>query len=415
MNDIYRSFTETIDRTAKILGYAPTQYEFSKFPERELRVSIPVEMDDGTVRLFEGYRVQHSSLLGPYEGGVCYHPGLCQDDLRGLAGLTTLKCTLAGLPFGGAKGGVAVDRRSLSVTELTRLTRRYTAMILPIIGPDLDIPAPDVGTDHEIMGWIMDTYSMMAGCAVPGIVTGKPVALGGSRGRADATGQGAVYVLREAMKRLKLPRDRCTAAMAGFGKVGRAAARAMYEEGIKLTALSDSSGALLCPGGLDVPEVCEFKLGGGSLCDYNAPGVTHAERDAVLSCEVDILAPCAAAVLLTKENVADVCAGLVLECGSAQLTVEAHDALEERGVPVVPDLVSTLGGVIVSYFERVQNIQSLMWDEYEVGRMLKSLILRTFDEVWQNATRRKISLRMSAYLLSLERLCEAKRIRGIFP
>lgn len=415
MNDIYRSFTDTVDRAAEILGLTRTQYEFSKYAERELRVSIPVEMDDGTVKLFEGYRVQHSSLLGPYEGGVCYHPDVCQEDLRGLAGLTTLKCTLAGLPFGGAKGGVTVDRRSLSVTELSRLTRRYTAMILPIIGPDLDIPAPDVGTDHEIMGWILDTYSMMAGRAVPGIVTGKPVALGGSRGRADATGQGAVYVLREAMKRLKLPRDRCTAAMAGFGKVGRAAARAMYEEGIKLIAISDSSGAILCERGLDVPEVCEFKISGGSLSDYNASGVSHAEREAVLSCECDILAPCAASVLLTADNVANVNAGLVLECGSAQLMAEAHEALEERGVPVVPDLVSTLGGVIVSYFERVQNIQSLMWDEYEVGRMLKSVILKTFDEVWQNANRRKVSLRMSAYLLALEKLCEAKRIRGIFP
>lgn len=415
MSEIYRSFAETVDRTAEMLGLTRTQYEFSKYPERELRVSIPVEMDDGTVKLFEGYRVQHSSLLGPYEGGVCFHPDVCQEDLRGLAGLTTLKCTLAGLPFGGAKGGVAVDRRNLSVSELMRLTRRYTAMILPIIGPDLDIPAPDVGTDHEIMGWIMDTYSMMAGCAVPGIVTGKPVALGGSRGRADATGQGAIYVLREAMKRLKLPRERCTAAMAGFGKVGRAAARAMYEEGIKLVALSDSTGAVLCQGGLDVPELCEFKQGGGSLCDYRASGVSHAEREAVLSCKCDILLPCAASVLLTAENAAEVDVGMVLECGSAQLTAAAHDTLEERGIPVVPDLVSTLGGVIVSYFERVQNIQSLMWDEYEVGRMLKSLILKTFDEVWQNATRRKVSLRMSAYLLSLERLCEAKRIRGIFP
>ena len=415
MSEIYRSFTETIDRAAAALGLSRTQYEFSKYPERELRVSIPVEMDDGTVTLFEGYRVQHSSLLGPYEGGVCFHPGICQEDLRGLAGLTTLKCTLAGLPFGGAKGGVAVDRTQLSRSELTRLTRRYTAMILPIIGPDLDIPAPDVGTDHEIMGWIMDTYSMMAGCAVPGIVTGKPVSLGGSRGRADATGQGAVYVLKEAMKRLKLPRERCTAAMAGFGKVGRAAARSLYEEGIKLVAVSDSSGAVLCPAGLDVPELCDYKQGGGRLCDYNASGVTHAGREAPLSCVCDVLAVCAAAQVLDEQAAAAVDARLVLECGSAQLTLAAHDALEKREIPVLPDLVSTLGGVIVSYFERVQNIQSLMWDEYEVGRMLKSLILKTFDEVWQNAVKRKTSLRMSAYLLSLERLCEAKRIRGIFP
>lgn len=414
MSLIYRDFADSIDRAAEKLGYQPTQYEFAKYPERELRVSIPVEMDNGTVRIFEGYRVQHSSLLGPYEGGVCYHPEVAQDALRGLAGLTTLKCTLAGLPFGGAKGGVVVDRSELSGAELARLTRRYTAMILPIIGPDLDIPSPDVGTDDEIMGWIMDTYSMMSGIAVPGIVTGKPVALGGSRGRAEATGRGAVYVLKESMKRLQLP-QRCTASVTGFGKVGRAAAQMMYEEGIRLIAVSDTGGAVQCAAGLDVPELCEFKQKGGRLCDYRAPGVLHAEREATLRTPCDVLAVCAQGQVLDAAAAETLDARLVLECGDAQLTLAAHDVLERREIPVLPDLLCTLGGVIVSYFERVQNIQSLMWDEYEVGRMLKSLILKTLDEVWQKAVSERVTLRMSAYLLSLARLTEAKRIRGIFP
>lgn len=415
MNGVYENFTTMIDRAAAILGLERSQYEFAKFPEREMIVSVPVEMDDGTVTVFQGYRVQHSSLLGPYKGGVRFHPTVDHDSMRGLAGLMTLKCTLAGLPFGGAKGGVMVDPTKLSHGELVRLTRRYTAMILPVIGPDVDIPAPDVGTDDAIMGWIMDTYSMMAGSAIPGIVTGKPVELGGSRGRRDATGRGAAYVLKEAMKRLRIRQEPCTAAVAGLGHVGRSAVEEMYEQGIRIIALSDSSGGILREEGLDVPDVLRFKSEGGHLRDYSMPGVQHVSCAQVLENPCTVLALCTVEAAVTEENASRIQATVLLECGNAQITSAAGDALEAREITIIPDLVATAGGVIVDYFERVQNVQSLIWEQFEVDRMMKNIILKTFDKVWEAAVTHDVSLRTASYVIALEKVCEAKRIRGIFP
>lgn len=415
MGHDYEDFTRRIDQAASQLKLSRTQYEFAKYPERELLVSIPVEMDDGTVELFRGYRVQHSSLLGPYKGGIRFSPGVDHESMRCQAGLMTLKCTLAGLPFGGAKGGVEVDPKRLSRAEFARLTRRYTAMILPVIGPDVDILAPDAGTDEVVMGWIMDTYSMMAGRAIPGIVSGKPTELGGSHGRRDAAGLGAVYVLKEVLKRLKMPRDSWTAALSGFGKVGRSAARNMYEEGIRIVALADSSGGIRREGGLDIPEISEFKENGGCLRDYHAAGVQHISGEEVLETESTILAVCASAPLINGENAGKLQTQLVLECGNAQITLEGDQVLEARDITVIPDLVATTGGVIVDYFERVQNVQSLMWDAYEVNRMMKNLLLKTFDRVWAESGRTGLSLRKAAFSLALAQLCEAKRIRGIFP
>lgn len=415
MNGVYENFTTMIDRAAAILGLERTQYEFAKYPEREMIVSVPVEMDDGTVTVFRGYRVQHSCLLGPYKVGVRFHPSVDHNSMRGLAGLMTLKCTLAGLPFGGAKGGVSVDPGKLSRGELTRLTRRYTAMILPVIGPEMDIPATDVGTDDAIMGWIMDTYSMMAGKAVPGIVTGKPVELGGSRGRTEAAGRGASYVLRECMKRLRVPQDRCTAVVSGLGHVGRSVAAGMYEQGIRLIGCSDSSGAILREEGLDVPALLEFKAQGGRLADYQAPGVRHLSGEELLEQPCTVLALCAVEATVTEDNAHLLQPRIVLECGNAQITARAGDLLEEREITVIPDLVATAGGVIVDYFERVQNVQSLIWETQDVDRMMKSLLLKTFDQVWEGAMRHGVSLRVASYVIALEKVCEAKRIRGIFP
>ena len=415
MDNLYEDFTRMIDRAAEILKLDRTQYEFAKYPEREMIVSIPVKMDDGTVNIFKGYRVQHSSLLGPYKGGVRFDPAVDHDSMRALAGLMTLKCTLAGLPFGGAKGGVAVDPESLSPDELVRLTRRFTAMILPVIGPDVDIPSPDIGTDAAVMGWIMDTYSMMGGRAIPGIVTGKPVELGGSLGRTEATGRGAVYILKDTMKRLKLLQDRSTAVVVGFGKVGRSAALSMYDEGIRIVALADSSGGIRREEGLDVPDINEFKLAGGRLRDYTAAGVEHVTVKDVLTTPCTILAPCAGNAMINGQNASDIQAQIVLECGNAQITMAGNELLEQREITVIPDLVATTGGVIVDYFERVQNVQSLMWDEYEVNRMMKNLLLKTFDKVWETAGRENLSLRMASFVLALEKVCDAKRIRGIFP
>lgn len=415
MGGIYENYITMVDRAARILGLERSRYEFAKYPEREMLVSVPVEMDDGTVTVFPGYRVQHSCLLGPYKGGVRFHPSVDHDSMRGLAGLMTLKHTLAGLPFGGAKGGVAVDTSKLSRGELVRLTRRYTAMILPVIGPEMDIPAPDVGTDESIMGWIMDTYSMMAGRAIPGTVTGKPVELGGSRGRTEATGRGAVYVLREAMKRLRIPQDRSTAAVAGLGHVGRSAAESLYRQGVRIVALSDSTGGICREEGLDVPAILAFKDAGGKLKDYQQPGVRHITCEQVLEMPCTVLALCAMEATITRDKADAVQARLILECGNAQITNAAADALEAREVTVIPDLVATAGGVIVDYFERVQNVQSLMWEEYEVDRMMKSIILKTFDQVWEAAVQHGVSLRTASYVIALEKVCEAKRIRGIFP
>ena len=415
MQGVYENFTTMIDRAAAILGLERTQYEFAKFPEREMIVSVPVEMDDGTVTVFQGYRVQHSSLLGPYKGGVRFHPTVDHNSMRGLAGLMTLKCTLAGLPFGGAKGGVTVDPTQLSRGELVRLSRRYTAMILPVIGPDVDIPAPDVGTNDAIMGWIMDTYSMMAGSAIPGIVTGKPVELGGSRGRTEATGKGAVYVLKEAMKRLRIRQEHCTAAIAGLGNVGRSAAQEMFELGIRVIALSDSSGGIFREEGLDVPAILRFKEQGGRLADFKATGVQQVSGEQVLETPCTVLALCTVNAIVTEENAQKLQPTILLECGNAQITAAAGDVLESREVTIIPDLVATAGGVIVDYFERVQNVQSLIWEQFEVDRMMKSILLKTFDKVWEAAVDHGVSLRMASYVIALEKVCEAKRIRGIFP
>ena len=414
-NNPYVSFTQTVDQAAKLLGYERSAYEFIKYPERELSVSIPVEMDDGTVTIFEGFRVQHSSLLGPYKGGVRYHQSVNHDEMKALAALMTFKCALANLPFGGAKGGVIVDPSTLSKNELKRLTRRYTAMILPIIGPDEDIPAPDVNTNEEIMGWIMDTYSMMRGHAVPGIVTGKPLLLGGSLGRTEATGRGVSYILRETRKRLKILEEDCTAAIMGFGKVGKEAARRLFEDGVRVVAVSDTSGGVRSARGLNIQAVVAHVESGHKIAEYQENGVEHITNEELIATECTILAPCAVSDVIDAQNAASVQAQIVIEGGNAQITAEADEVLNKKDCLVIPDLVATLGGIIVSYFERVQNVQSLMWDEFEINRMLKNVILKAYDEVWEVSRKNAVPMRMGAYLIALERVCTAKRIRGIFP
>ncbi len=411
----YESYTKMIDEAAQRLKLTRTQYEFAKYAERELLMSIPVEMDDGTVTLFHGVRVQHSSLFGPYIGGLRLHPGVTHEQARGIAGLMTLKCALANLPFGGACGGVAVDKSSISQSELKKLVRRYTAMVLPVIGPGSDIHSNDVGTDAAIMGWMMDTYSMMAGTAVPGIVTGKPVELLGSRGSTSATGVGAGYVLHEVMKRTKTAGARRTAVIAGFGKVGRATARMIYDDGVRIIGVSNVEGGIICQTGLNMKELISFADEGGRLADYNAPGIEHVTNDDVALCQCSILAICAPCQIIDEDIAEKLDCQVVLEAGNAQISYSADKILDRREILVIPDLLATLGGLVVSYFERVQNVQSLMWDEHEVNRMLKSIALKTFDEVWEQARMSETTLREACYTLGLQRVCEAKRIRGIFP
>lgn len=411
----YSNFVKMLDKTAKQMNLDEVAYEFVKYPERELKVSIPVEMDNGKVRLFEGYRVQHCSMRGPCKGGVRYHTDVNEDVMRAMAGVTTLQCALTNIPFGGAYGGVNVDVKELSHEEIKKLTRRYTAMILPFIGPMQDIPAPDVNTNEEMMGWIMDTYSMMKGYAVHGIVTGKPLDLGGSMGAEEAPARGLVYVTRELLKRLKKPVELTSAVILGMGKVGAATARQMYNEGIRISAVGDITGAIACRTGLHIPSVLEHMQSGGLLCDFQDDGVEHISCRELLEMECDLLVPAALECQINAENAESIQAKIIIEGAHCPTTVEADEILERRGITVVPDILANAGGMIVSYFEWVQNIQSLMWDGDEVSRMMRQVILKAFDDVYEMAHMNHISLRMSAYSLALDKVVRAKKIRGIFP
>ncbi len=413
----YDNMLKVLEQAAELLGMAQNDYIALKYPERELKVSIPVKMDNGDVRVFEGYRVQHSSSRGPCKGGIRYHQDVNLDEVRALAAWMSLKCAVVNIPYGGGKGGVKVDPSTLSKNELENLTRRFTAMILPLLGPERDIPAPDVGTDSEVMGWIMDTYSMFKGYTVPGIVTGKPIEVGGSLGRHEATGQGVTIITKEVLHRLGLPVHGTRVAIQGMGNVGGVTAGLLHAEGCRVTTLSDVSGGIYCKDGLDVPAVLAFlaESRGHLLQDYDAPGATHITNDELLAADVDVLIPAALENQLTEKNAAAVRAKLVVEAANGPTTVEADRILEQNGACVVPDILANAGGVVVSYFEWVQNIQSLMWDKEEINRMLEKIMIRAFNEVWAAANQHAATMRMGAYMVALDRIAKAKKIRGIFP
>ena len=412
----YDNMLTVLREAAEHLGYSENEYITLEYPERELKVSIPVEMDDGSVRVFEGYRVQHSSLRGPCKGGVRYHPDVNIDEVKALAAWMTLKCAVANIPYGGAKGAVRVDVNQLSRKELQRLTRRYTAMILPIIGPEKDIPAPDVNTNPGTMGIIMDTYSMIKGYPIPGVVTGKPICIGGSLGREAATGRGVTLVTLRMMEKLGMRVNGTRIAVQGFGNVGSAACSLLAEQGCRIVGIGDVTGAVYRAEGLDVPAIREFmKRSGACIRDYNAPGVTHIGREAILTCDTDILIPAALENQITGDNAGDIRARIVIEAANGPTSVEADRILEKKKIHVLPDVLANAGGVIVSYFEWVQNIQSLFWDEDEVNKSLKKLLLRAFDEVWGTHEKAGVTLRMGAYMVALRRLVDAKRSRPIFP
>jgi glutamate dehydrogenase (NAD(P)+) len=419
MSDSYNPFENvktTIKHTAEILGIPEKDYITLLHPERELKVSFPVQMDDGSIRMFEGYRVQHSSARGPYKGGIRYHPDVDMDEVKALAAWMTFKCAVVNIPYGGAKGAVKVDPAELSHRELERLTRRYTAMILPIIGPEKDIPAPDVNTNSEIMGWIMDTYSMLMGFAVPGIVTGKPLEIGGSVGRAEATGRGVMINVREFLARKNLSIKGATAVVQGMGNVGGVTARLLSAEGAKVIAVSDASGGIACPAGLDVAAVQDYlSVRGRLLTGYQAEGVKHISNDELLAMEADVLVPAAIQNQIRAENAAKIKAKLIVEGANGPTTVEADRILAERGVSIVPDVLANAGGVIVSYFEWVQNIQSITWDEENVNTTLNRLMVSAINDVSAFAEEKKVTLRTAAYALALNKLVQAKRARGIFP
>jgi len=413
----YENMLEVLDKAAAMLGLEEKNYIAVRYPERELKVSIPVEMDDGSIQVFEGYRVQHSTSRGPCKGGIRYHQDVNIDEVKALAAWMTLKCAVVNIPYGGGKGAIKVDPSKLSINELKKLTRRYTAMILPLIGPERDIPAPDVGTNAQVMGWIMDTYSMFAGYTVPGVVTGKPIDIGGSLGRSEATGRGVMFITREILHRAGMPIIGCKIAIQGMGNVGGTAARLLYKEGGKIQAVSDVSGGVYAKNGLNIDEISDFlkKNAGKSLKDYEAPGVTHITNEELLTANVDLLIPAALENQITEEIAPQVKARIIVEGANGPTTVGADKILERNKVQVVPDILSNAGGVVVSYFEWVQNIQSLMWDEPEVNSALEKIMIRAFNEVWDKAQEKETTMRMSAYMVALDRIVKAKKIRSIFP
>ncbi len=420
MTKDYNAFDEvieTIETAAKILDLPPNDYAAIKSPERELKVSIPVDMDDGSVKVFEGYRVQHSSSRGPCKGGIRYHQDVNMDEVKALATWMSFKCAVVNIPYGGAKGAVMVDPHQLSKNELKRLTRRYTAMILPLIGAERDIPAPDVGTNAEVMGWIMDTYSMFKGYAVPGVVTGKPVEVGGSLGRKEATGRGVMFMTKEILHRLGMPVLATRMAIQGMGNVGGTAAKLLYNEGCKIVAVSDVSGGLYCKTGLDITDINKFldQNDGTYLKDYNAKDVIHITNEEVLTADVEVLIPAALENQITKEIAPKIKAKIIVEGANGPTTIEADSILNKSGKIIVPDILANAGGVVVSYFEWVQNIQALTWDEEEINRTLEKIMIKAFNEVWTCSKEKDITMRLGAYVVGLDRIAKAKKIRGIFP
>jgi glutamate dehydrogenase (NAD(P)+) len=402
-----------LDRVAAVFGIDQGLVDVLRDCKKALEVSIPVSMDDGTIRVFTGYRTTHNSSRGPSKGGIRYHPDVTGDEVKALAMVMTWKCALMGIPFGGAKGGVVCDPKQLSRGELERLTRRYTSEIINEIGPEKDIPAPDVGTDSSVMAWIFDTYSMNKGHSVLGVVTGKPLAIGGSLGREEATARGSLFCIRDAVANLGQSLPGMRVAVQGFGNVGGNLARLLHEEGALVVAVSDSTSALYNPKGIDIRAAAAHKGEHGTLGGFrDAEAVTN---DELLLLDVDILAPCALEQVITDRNAAHVKATIICEGANGPVTPAADEILEDMGVLILPDVLANAGGVVVSYFEWVQGLQEYFWKEAEVNAKLNDIVTRAFDATWETARTLDVSMRVAAYGLAVQRVAEATTTRGIYP
>jgi glutamate dehydrogenase (NAD(P)+) len=388
-------------------------HEILATPRRELTVSVPLRRDDGSIEVFRGHRVQHNFSRGPAKGGLRYSPNVDLDEIRALAMWMTWKCALLDVPYGGAKGGIAVDPRAYSPAELERLTRRYTSEILPIIGPDQDIPAPDIGTNEQTMAWMLDTYSVSVGRTVPAIVTGKPLSLGGSLGRASATSRGVVHVALAALQQQGVPASRATAAVQGFGKVGRDAARFLAEAGVRVVAISDIDGGVRADNGLDIAQLGQHVDRTGSVVGF-ASGEFIAP-DELLEADVDLLVPAAVEGVLHEENAAKVRARIVVEGANGPTSTAADAIFQDRNILVVPDILANAGGVVVSYFEWAQAHQAYRWSEREVEARLAERMTTAWDGVVGFATEHGVPLRLAATALAVQRVTQAHRLRGLYP
>ena len=404
---------EQFDNAVQYLNLEDGIVDFIRMPKRELTVNFPVKMDDESVRVFTGYRVHHNAVRGPTKGGIRYHQDVTLDEVRALAMWMTWKCSLVNIPYGGAKGGIIVDPRTLSQDELESLTRRYTSEISIFIGPDSDIPAPDMGTNPQTMAWLMDTYSMHAGYTVNAVVTGKPVPIGGSLGRADATGVGVMFTARQAMQKIGMPIQGSQVVVQGFGNVGSVSARSMHEIGSKVLAVSDVYGGIYNPNGLDIPALMEHIRQTGKVIDF--PGVELVSNDELLSLECDVLIPAALENQITKANANDIKAQLIVEGANGPTTLEADRILVDKGGTIVPDILANAGGVTVSYFEWVQGLQSFFWSEKEIFARLERIMTSAFEDCWQMAERKKVDMRTAASILAIDRVAEATLLRGIYP
>jgi glutamate dehydrogenase (NAD(P)+) len=401
------------DAAADVVGLSDDARAGLREVKRELTVHFPVHMDDGSVRVFTGWRVQHNISRGPAKGGIRYHPDVTLDLVKALAMLMTWKCATVNLPYGGSKGAVAVDPAKLSLAELEHLTRRYATEIALLIGPEKDIPAPDMGTDPQIMAWIMDTISMHSGHSVPASVTGKPVDVGGSEGRVDAPGRGATYLTLEALKYLHFDEETPTLAVQGYGQVGKSAAHLLSEAGLRVLAVSDSKGGVYNPKGLDLAALEEHRKVRGSVSGFKkADSITNAE---LLELQVTVLVPAAVQDQITGENAGRIRARLITEGANAAIAPEADPILHDRGIFIVPDIIANAGGVIVSYFEWVQDLQAFFWEEEEINTKLHHVITRAFYEILHTSVNKRIDMRLAAYALAVQRVANATTVRGIYP
>jgi glutamate dehydrogenase (NAD(P)+) len=400
------------DVAAQKLGIDPNLANRLRRPERAMIVSVPTRMDDGRVHVFTGYRVQHNDVLGPFKGGIRYHPAVNLGEVSALAMWMTWKCSLVGLPLGGSKGGIACDPAELSRHELQSMTRRFTAEILNFIGPEVDIPAPDMGTNEQVMAWMMDTYSQHKGHAVPEIVTGKPVAIGGTLGRREATGRGVVYTIIEAAKHLNIDLAKCTAVVQGFGNVGSVTAQELTHIGVKVIGIADRTGGFVDTNGLPVAKLLEVASKNHSLegCPYGAK-ISNAE---LLELKCDVLVPAAMEMQVTKDNAARIQCRLLAEGANGPTTPEADAILRDKGIFLIPDILANAGGVVVSYFEWVQDLQNFFWTEQEVTKKLRDILVKAFHDVLDMSQKQKVDMRMAALMIGIERVTRAMLWRGLY-
>ncbi len=408
----YQIALEQFDRAADRLNLERDLAEILRHPKRQLTVSVPIRMDDGSVRVFEGFRVQHNLARGPAKGGIRYHPNVTLDEVKALAMWMTWKCATVNIPYGGAKGGIICDPKKMSLGEKERLTRRYTSEILPIIGPDRDIPAPDVYTDAQTMAWIMDTYSSTLGYSSLGVVTGKPVELGGTKGRHEATGRGVMYTVEEACRFLKRPLKDLRVAVQGFGNVGHIAAQMLFDKGARIIAVSDSQGGAFNSLGVNPYEAAKYK---GTDTVAGMPGTSAISNAEILELDCDVLIPAALENQITQDNAPRVRAKILAEGANGPVTPAADRILFEKHVLLIPDVLCNAGGVTVSYFEWVQDLQGFFWDEDQVNRQLERIMKRAFEEVNETAVREQTDRRTAAYMLAVKRVAEATKVRGLFP